>query len=383
MLKIIHTADWHLRDMQFGKTSRAKDFADSVFRIVDIAKREGAQYILCAGDILNSKRPSSQNIGTLMALNHKLLDAKISLLVITGNHDKCVPSWTKLLQQEMEANGDCAIFDLDYEMYRMEGDAGDTYTVYGVPDLAPDVFRDQSKTWPTADILMYHGLIRDFASFDSGDKTLSVDELPHDRYKAILLGDIHTHKYVNKNGCTIGYPGSTELCSRSESVDKYVTLFTFAPNGTHMHESVPLPLSKPIIARDIRTNEEANSLLKDVEAIAKQHPTLLIRKDPKFTDLYIRLARIVDTKECIIRVTNLPQAGFKLMNLANRRTGGDPNDKKPTDFLAEYFSTTTDTFALAQALCEPDAKASQLLESFIDNRLYANKKTIDKKFGQA
>lgn len=383
MLKIIHTADWHLRDMQFGKTSRAKDFEDSVFRIVDIAKQEGAKYILCAGDILNSKRPSSQNIGTLMELNRRLLKADVKLLVITGNHDKCVPSWTKLLQLEMESNGDCAIFDLDYELYTMKGDAGEEYTVYGVPDLAPDVFRDTSKTWPMADILMYHGLIRDFASFDSGDKTLSVDELPYNRYKAILLGDIHTHKYVVKDGCTIGYPGSTELCSRSESTDKYVTSFTFNPNGTHSYISIPLPLSKPIIARDIRTNDEANSLLKEVELVAKQHPTLLIRKDPKFTDLYIRLARIVDTKECIIRVTNLPKSGFKLMNLANRRAGGNPDSKQPTDFLPEYFSTTSDTFALAQALCEPDAKASQLLESFIDNRLYANKKTNDKKFGQA
>ncbi len=102
MIKIIHTADWHLRDMQFGKTARAQDFTDSVFRIVDIAVQNQVNYILCAGDILNSKRPSSRNIADLIRLNQKLLANKVKLFVITGNHDKCHPSWIKVLQEEMQ-----------------------------------------------------------------------------------------------------------------------------------------------------------------------------------------------------------------------------------------------------------------------------------------
>lgn len=385
MIKIIHTADWHLRDMQFGKTSRAQDFTDSVFRIIDIAKQNDVQYIACAGDILNSKRPSSKNIADLIKLNQALVNNKLKLFVITGNHDKCHPSWIKVLQEEMQENGQCAIYDIDFQLVSMTGDKGEEYTMYGVPDMAPDDFRARSVDFPHADFMMFHTLVKEFAAFDAGDKVIKLTDLPADKYQAILLGDIHVHKYVeipriSGGKCLIGYPGSTELCSRNESIDKYVTLITIDDSKQLNYESIPLPLNKPIVAEDIRTAEEANALLLKIDALKDQHPTLLIRKDSKFTDLYMRIARIVDVSKCIVRVTNLQQAGFKLQSLANRKAGS-PVGKKPEDFVSDYFPETSDTFALAQSLCDPDAPVAHLLEKFIDSRLYANQKTIDQKFG--
>lgn len=376
MIKIIHTADWHLRDMQFGKTSRSEDFTDSVFRIVDIAKQNDVDYILCAGDILNSKRPSSKNIADLLRLNQKLIVNNVKLLVITGNHDKCHPSWIKVLQQEMEENGQCAIYDIDFQLLSLKARDGKEYTVYGVPDMAPDDFREKSPSFPHADFMMFHTLVKDFAAFDAGDKVLKLDDLPVDQYKAILLGDIHVHKYVTRGNCLVGYPGSTELCSRNESAEKFVSLITLDGNAV-TQESIPLPLNKPIIAEDIRTAEEANSLLMKIDALKAQHPTILVRKDPKFTDLYMRVARIVDVSKCIVRVTNLQQAGFKLLTLANRKSGS-PVGKSPQDFVSDYFPTNSDTFALAQSLCEPDAPVASLLEKFIDSRLYAQQPAAKK-----
>jgi len=380
MIKIIHTADWHLRDMQFGKTARAQDFTDSVFRIVDIAVENKVDYILCAGDILNSKRPSSRNIADLIRLNQKLLTNKVKLFVITGNHDKCHPSWIKVLQEEMQENGQCAIYDIDFQMASMKARDGKEYTIYGVPDMAPDDFREKSVDFPSADFMMFHALIKDFAAFDAGDKVLKVSDLPSDKYKAILLGDIHTHKYIDLENCVVGYPGSTELCSRNESVDKYVTLFTLQDNGTLERESIPLKLNKPIIADDVRTVEEANNLLIKINELKDEYPTILVRKDPSFTDLYMRIARIVDTSKCIIRVTNLQPAGFKLLNIVNRRTD-NPVGKQPVDFVSDYFPNGSDIFELAQSLCDPQAPTPHLIEKFIDKRLYANQKPADKKFG--
>lgn len=380
MIKVIHTADWHLRDMQFGKNARAQDFTDSVFRIVDIAVQNDVDYILCAGDILNSKRPSSRNIADLIRLNQKLLTNNVKLFVITGNHDKCHPSWIKVLQDEMQENGQCAIYDIDFQLVSMKARDGKEYTIYGVPDMAPDDFREKSVDFPQADFMMFHALIKDFAAFDAGDKVLKVSDLPSDKYKAILLGDIHTHKYIDLENCVVGYPGSTELCSRNESVDKFVTLFTLQDNGTIERDSIPLKLNKPIIAEDVRTVEEANALLIKIDELKDEYPTILVRKDPSFTDLYIRIARIVDTSKCIIRVTNIQQAGFKLLNIVNRKTG-NPTGKQPVDFVADYFPSNSDIFDLAQALCEPQASSAYLIENFIDKRLYANQKTTDKKFG--
>lgn len=380
MIKIIHTADWHLRDMQFGFASRAKDFTDSVFRIVDIAAERGVAYILCAGDILNSKRPSSNNISDLMRLNQKLLQLGIKLFVITGNHDKCHPSWIRVLQEEMEENGQCAIYDIDFKLIKMLGDNNKEYTVYGVPDMAPDDFREKCGSFPKADFMMQHTLVKDFAAFDAGDKVLKVEDLPTDKYKAILLGDIHVHKYIRKDGCLIGYPGSTELCSRNESVDKFVTLITLEDSGDVKHESIPLKLNKPIIAEDVRTEDEVNALLLRIENVKDEYPTILVRKDPRFTDLYMRIARIVDMSKCIIRVANLQQVGFKNLNITSGRRG-NTDGKKPEDFVADYFPLASETFSLAQALCDPSASPGQLIEKFIDSRLYANQDAKNKKFG--
>lgn len=385
MLKVIHSADWHLRDMQFGKASRAQDFTDSVFRIVDIAVAEQADYIVCAGDILNSKRPSSRNISDLLRLNQKLRAANIPLLVVTGNHDKCSPTWTGVLQQEMEDNGQCFIFDIDFKKYELIGSKngvpdGTTYTAYGVPDTAPDEFRDKVASIPKTDILVMHGLIQDFASFAAGERVLYVDDLPTKNHKAIMLGDIHTNKYVVKDDCIVGYPGSTELCSRNEPVEKFVTLFTFADDGNITTDKIQLKLNKPIITEDVKTDEEVDALLARIESLKMENPTILVRKDPKYMDLYIRIARIVNTKECIIRVSNLRSAGFRLLNLNNRRRA-DPGSKQAEDFISDYFPTTTDTYALSRALCDPSAKVAQLLETFIDDRLYARKNNSTKKFG--
>lgn len=380
MIKIIHTADWHLRDMQFGKAARAQDFTDSVFRIVDIAVQNGVDYILCAGDILNSKRPSSRNIADLIRLNQKLLANKVKLFVITGNHDKCHPSWIKVLQEEMQENGQCAIYDIDFQLKRIQSRDGNYYTIYGVPDMAPEEFKEKSKDFPEADFLMFHALIKDFAAFDAGDKVLRVEDLPADKYKAILLGDIHVHKYIRKDGCLIGYPGSTELCSRNESVEKFVSLITLEDSGRITLDSLPLKLNKPIIAEDIRTADEANALLQKVDELKNEHPTILVRKSPEFNDLYARIARIVDTNKCILRVTNLSTKGFKLMTLANRR-GSETKGKKPEDFIGEYFPNDSDMFELAKALCDPETKAAPIIESYIDKKLYANQKTNNKKFG--
>lgn len=381
MIKILHTADWHLRDIQFGKTARSQDFTDSVFRIIDIAKNNGVKYILCAGDILNSKRPSSKNINDLLQLNSRLLAAGVKLLTITGNHDKCNPSWIKVLQEHTD---DCAILDIDYKLYTMDGEQGEKYSVFGIPDMPPDEYRDSKMAYPDADILMMHALVRDFAAFQTSEKVLAVRDFPVKKYKAVLLGDIHTHKYMNvKEGedtCVVGYPGSTELCSRSEDVNKFVALITLDKTGVTDLQSISLPLNKPIIARDVKTPEEISDLLNEISRLKDEHPTILVRKDPAVTDLYARIARIVDTSESILRVTNIPSVNFKKIKLENRRVE-DLDNKKPEDFVADYFPDGKAAFALAQALCDPSAAPGPLIEKFIDDVLYANNKDQAKKFG--
>lgn len=63
MLKILHTADWHLGrrfpsfpDEAQKKLSRAR--MDVIARILDAGRRNGVNAILCAGDLFDDPTPS-------------------------------------------------------------------------------------------------------------------------------------------------------------------------------------------------------------------------------------------------------------------------------------------------------------------------------------
>ena len=85
-MKFIHTADWHL-----GKTLKGASLTDDqafileeFFKIVDDEK---PQAILLAGDIYDRGVPPGDAINLFDEVISKILERKIFLLAISGNHD--------------------------------------------------------------------------------------------------------------------------------------------------------------------------------------------------------------------------------------------------------------------------------------------------------
>lgn len=85
-MRLLHTGDWHLGRTIRGR-SRAAEF-DAVLReVTDIAVAEGVDVFLVAGDIWDTMSPPPDADRLLYAALRRLVEAKIEVVLIAGNHD--------------------------------------------------------------------------------------------------------------------------------------------------------------------------------------------------------------------------------------------------------------------------------------------------------
>lgn len=363
---IAHTADNHLRDSQYARTSRGHDFTNALLQALDKADNANAKVVLCSGDLLNVNRPSSKNLKDLVQVADELERRDMTMLVITGDHDRCYPSWTEVLEKLLTRDSKPSrIVNIDFTLHTLPSGL----TIYGVPALKPEEFRERVAEFPDADILMYHGLIREWLAF-SKPEALSLDELPTDRYKAILLGDLHTNKYVVKDGCVVGYPGPTELCSSSETEQKHIRIFEWEnheivgpPTGVNidLHTRLVLKLS----ARD---ETEFTAALQTIRSNSSSNPLIFLKYDIKdVASAFARITSIVDPRKAIIKLQTLSRPG--LGSLMLKGGSADMGVLKPEDYVGNYFTPGTELHSIATTLCNPEEKPGVVLEKFIDNKL--------------
>src|SRR5690242_3862381 len=96
VLKLLHTADWHLgrrfksfpEDAQ-KKLSRAR--MDVVGRILDVARRNGVHAVLCAGDLFDDPVPDPDFWEGLAAVFKSRSAPHPPVFLIPGNHDPLTP----------------------------------------------------------------------------------------------------------------------------------------------------------------------------------------------------------------------------------------------------------------------------------------------------
>ncbi|TFV96262.1 exonuclease subunit SbcD [Algoriphagus kandeliae] len=87
MLKILHTADWHLgkRLQEYSRLDEQKLVLDEICQIAD---REQADLVLLAGDIFDSFNPSHEAVELLYKTLHRLSkNGTRPIIAISGNHD--------------------------------------------------------------------------------------------------------------------------------------------------------------------------------------------------------------------------------------------------------------------------------------------------------
>lgn len=158
MLRLLHTADWHLgrRFPSFPeeaqiKLSRAR--MDVIGRILDLARRRMAHAVLCAGDLFDDPTPSADFWEGLAKTfrDHSMPDVPVFL--VPGNHDPLtsesvwapghpfrsrLPSWVHVVDRDdfvYEISPDAVLYarpcrskatDVDLAMALPERDPGDS-----------------------------------------------------------------------------------------------------------------------------------------------------------------------------------------------------------------------------------------------------------------
>ncbi len=87
MLKILHTADWHL-GKRLQEFSRLEEQKEVLIEIIEIADREKVDLVLLAGDIFDAFNPSHEAVELLYKTLRKLSNNGLRpIIAISGNHD--------------------------------------------------------------------------------------------------------------------------------------------------------------------------------------------------------------------------------------------------------------------------------------------------------
>jgi len=90
MVRFVHLADLHLGKEWYG-IDRTLDIISCFDQVTDFIKQEKVPLLLIAGDIFDKKLPSGEALESFFSRIKNLLEQKVKVVMITGNHD-----WNKL-----------------------------------------------------------------------------------------------------------------------------------------------------------------------------------------------------------------------------------------------------------------------------------------------
>jgi DNA repair exonuclease SbcCD nuclease subunit len=272
-MRALHTADWHLRESQYGDKKRGLEFFEAALRLVEVAsklKEQGAiDCIINGGDILDKKRPPSLVMQQLMAIHDQLVYHNIPMFTITGNHDLDDPPWISLLPQ-FPGKGIISIDGLTLDFKGVK--------IRGVSALSKKGVQEEIESLnEPIDIVVWHGAIKESMSFTDGTN-LSINDFidytSHINTKFFLLGDIHKRQYYDMmapDGRRVicGYPGTLEMASTSENPNKSCTIIDTETYEMTEHQLV----SRPYLEIDLKDEE---SMLAAVINLTNVNTSVLV-----------------------------------------------------------------------------------------------------------
>ena len=366
-MKILHTADWHLRESQYGDYERGLEFFQAAKRLVntaiDLFRAGKIDCIINGGDILDKKRPPSVVIHQLMEINDLLVEAGLPMFTITGNHDQDSPSWISLNYKHK----DRGIIPIDETTIDFRG-----MKIHGVMATTKNKIETAiSQLNEKIDVIVWHGAIKESASFDDGSY-ISVDDFleysDHLGTRMFLFGDIHKPQYYQrqrKDGTytVTGYPGSIEMANTQELGTK---TFTIVDTDNLELEHVPLQ-SRPFIEIDLK---DQDSLSKAIQDLSQQQKSALISITYYLDDrleLFNSLNLVLKTRETnfkdIIRFSNESPSTVEISE-EEKATG---TVTLPGLTMERFKNSNLGSTALE--LISKTANCEKIVEMFVQERL--------------
>lgn len=214
-MKILHTADLHLRNEQDIPALRA---------VLRTAQNEGAGLVLIAGDLFDASADGRSLEAALLPLWQEY---KGDVLIVPGNHD------IKYLKNRRELAENVTVASAEpFSLCKVEN------TVFlCVPYQANKSLKDIALPRHEADALVTHG------TFGSDAEGRYFPISPADiagKYRYAALGHYHTwfDKYIE--GCLAVNPGAPRQTRRSDRGARYVSL---VDSNSWLTERIELPVS--------------------------------------------------------------------------------------------------------------------------------------------
>ena len=209
--RFIHTSDWHIaKPFRRFEPALAGELAAArlgiVARIADIARRQGAQHVVVAGDIFDSELIATIDIRRALARLAELSD--LTWLLMPGNHDPARISgvWDQVVRIGAPAN----VVVLDKAVPHALGREA---VLLPSPLTSKDPGRDITDWMDTAvtppgvaRIGLAHGSVRGFGSDDTAALRLAPDRAKRAGLSYLALGDWHGVESVAQNTWYSGTP---------------------------------------------------------------------------------------------------------------------------------------------------------------------------------
>ena len=242
MIRLLHTADWHLgrRFSSFPeeaqkKLTRAR--LDAVEKIFELALRNRVDAVLCAGDLFDAPDPPAAWWGGLADRLHRYADAPMPpVILVPGNHDPLVAGSVWARDHALRGRLPRWAHVVDRPDFALP--IGDGAVVYAAPCTSTSGQADPALTLPArADgderirIGCVHGQTFDIAGFEF-NFPIAKDAGVRRGLDYLAIGDTHAFRDVTPDGpVPTVYPGSPEPMTFAETEAGFVALVGLFPHG--------------------------------------------------------------------------------------------------------------------------------------------------------
>ena len=242
MLKILHTADWHLgrRFPSFPeeaqkKLSRAR--MDVIARILDVARRNSVNAVLCAGDLFDDPTPAQDFWEGLAATFRNQGASHPPVFLVPGNHDPLTSEsvWAKSHPFRSQLPEWVHVVDDDEFSYELapgailyarpcRSKAGENDLAMALPEREPGDARIR--------IGCVHGSTFDMDGYQT-NFPICRDAGGHRGLDYLAIGDTHSFRDVTATlPVPTVYPGAPEPTTFDEPDAGYVALVALFRHGT-------------------------------------------------------------------------------------------------------------------------------------------------------
>ncbi|HWH09205.1 MAG TPA: exonuclease SbcCD subunit D [Candidatus Thermoplasmatota archaeon] len=250
-LKLLHVSDTHVgfsayhRVTPEGLNQREADFFDAFSRAIDAAIERRVDLVLHSGDLFDSVRPTNRAISHVLHEARRLHDARIPLVVISGNHEAPRLRETGAVLRLLDfMPGVHAVYKGRTEVVRV-GDLAVHATPHAPSQEALVAELRGVRPLPDArwNVATLHAGVLGVGDFRTGEfneQVVPQNELPQGM-DYVALGHYHRRTEVAPG---VWYAGSTERCTFREcGEEKGANLVDLARGKV---EFVPLP-ARPMV----------------------------------------------------------------------------------------------------------------------------------------